>query len=628
MRSACRLLLVLLVSTHIALGNPVNELDYQGRVLVNDLPFQGNGFFKFAITDQTGATNYWSNDGTGAGQPVAHLTNAVFNGVFSSVLGAPPMAAMNPAIFNNGSNLFLRVWFGVATNSFSEMLPAQRIVSSAYAINAGLVGGLSATQIQAAAVSVATNSITLAGDIVGSPHANSIAAGAIVNADVSTTAAIAASKIANTALVTTATFAGDVAGTFGNLQLGAGVVFDAEVNALANIAGTKLQQATTSNVGAAQFAVGAVAPLRAIDDSDARLNAFGIVNTHTASAPNSAFSITGGSGIAVSNMPGNVVHISIAGPSGIPLQNVYFVATNGLPGNTGTISSPLDDPQAAYSLAAAGGLPAAVVIAAGNFGASNLQLTNGDVHVIGFGRPELGSLTVSATPSASTGKQRVEGIVFLGNSAIDANGDRTKLFNCNFLDGLFVDADGVEIQSCHFARPQSSGSALVIGQIAACDAIGIYQSSIQNNDFGAAALNIGTVGALEVIGCEIVNEEGASGAAISDQTIATPVLHQYSYNYIKGPTPGAGSPAVVDPVGLLVPTILFTHNTVYGDVGVPQVLPPSANLQYFANNVVFGQINYTGGQVGWFQAVTPNFDAANNSEYPGPAPVLPSHWDD
>ena len=212
-------------------ANPVSELDYQGRVLVNDLPFTGNGYFKFAIANAGGSTNYWSNDGTGTGQPAGHLTNSVFNGVFSTILGASPMTAINPSIFNNGSDLYLRVWFSTTTNAFSEMLPAQKIVSAAYAINAGLVGGQAPSQLVATAVAQATNGITMAGDVTGTPQANNIAAGVIVDTDVNANAAIAATKIANTALVQSTTFAGDVGGSFGNLQIGAGAVANTEVAA-------------------------------------------------------------------------------------------------------------------------------------------------------------------------------------------------------------------------------------------------------------------------------------------------------------------------------------------------------------------------------------------------------------
>ena len=157
-----------------AFSNPPSELDYQGKVLVNDVPYNGNGYFKFAISDVGGSTNFWSNDGTtgGGGQPLGCLTNPVFNGVFSSVLGAAPMTAINPDIFSNGNDLYLRVWFGTTNSTFNEMLPAQKLESSAYAINSDQVDGMDAAEIVAAA----TNGVSLSGDISGSP-----AAGTTVN---------------------------------------------------------------------------------------------------------------------------------------------------------------------------------------------------------------------------------------------------------------------------------------------------------------------------------------------------------------------------------------------------------------------------------------------------------------
>lgn len=146
-------------------SNPPTELDYQGKVLVSDVPFTGNGYFKFAVGNVGGTTNYWSNDGTTVGQPTGCITNSVFNGVFSTVLGATPMSAINPDIFSNGNDLYLRVWFGTTNSTFNEMLPAQKIESSAYAINADQVDGMDANEIVAAA----TNGVSLSGDITGSP---------------------------------------------------------------------------------------------------------------------------------------------------------------------------------------------------------------------------------------------------------------------------------------------------------------------------------------------------------------------------------------------------------------------------------------------------------------------------
>ena len=117
-------------------------------------------------------------------------------------------------------------------------------------------------------------------------------------------------------------------------------------------------------------------------------------------------------------------------------------------------------------------------------------------------------------------------------------------------------------------------------------------------------------------------------------------LHLYSHNVIKGPPTGTGNPAVADsmlgmppPAG---PTIVFTHNTVYGDVGgTGGIALPVGAPQFFANNSIYGIINFLGpgAPIGWAQAgAGPGLDAAGNAEHPvgwGPGGfTLPSHWDD
>ena len=61
-------------------------INYQGRVAVGTVIFNGNGSFKFALVNAPETTTYWSNDGT-------------------SVAGSPPAAAVSIAVTKD---LFLR----------------------------------------------------------------------------------------------------------------------------------------------------------------------------------------------------------------------------------------------------------------------------------------------------------------------------------------------------------------------------------------------------------------------------------------------------------------------------------------------------------------------------------------
>ncbi|NKB25006.1 MAG: hypothetical protein GKR87_11650 [Kiritimatiellae bacterium] len=162
MKKITQIAAVFILLIQVASANPTPELDYQEKILINDLPFRRNGFFKFAISDLTSTTNYWSHDGTLSGEPIGFMTNRIFNGTFSTTLGASPMIPIDPDIFSNGNELYLRIWFSSATSgTYSEMLPAQKIVSSAYAMNADQIDGLDASELLVNAVSLNGTSLEI-----------------------------------------------------------------------------------------------------------------------------------------------------------------------------------------------------------------------------------------------------------------------------------------------------------------------------------------------------------------------------------------------------------------------------------------------------------------------------------
>src|SRR5215212_2821753 len=71
-------------------------INYQGRVAVGTVNFEGSGQFRFALINATGATSYWSNDGTSVGgsQPTAAITLTVTKGLYSVLLGDTTLANM------------------------------------------------------------------------------------------------------------------------------------------------------------------------------------------------------------------------------------------------------------------------------------------------------------------------------------------------------------------------------------------------------------------------------------------------------------------------------------------------------------------------------------------------------
>lgn len=150
----CRALSVSCVCAFLAFaarGDPPAEIDYQGRITIGKQPFTGTAYFKYAITWEDDSTNVWANDGTPAGEPANGCTQAVTEGRFSTLLGAPPMAPIDPAALDGGRACYFRVWFSQDGQSFREMKPKQKLASSPFALNAGRLGGKDRTYFENAA---------------------------------------------------------------------------------------------------------------------------------------------------------------------------------------------------------------------------------------------------------------------------------------------------------------------------------------------------------------------------------------------------------------------------------------------------------------------------------------------
>lgn len=628
---------------HTAGAGPPAEVDYQGKVLVNDLPFTGACYFKFAIGDAGGATNYWAQDGTGNGEPAAHVTNEVFNGVFSTVLGSPPMAALDPRMFSLNTTLYLRVWFSTTTGGFAEMLPAQRMVSVPYALNAELLDGYHATGI----VSVATNAVTLSGDVSGpvgnvqlQPNVvtsaelanNSVNSSKIVDGSVAS-GDIADGTIVSQDIATDTIAASDIAsGAVGSSEILDGTIVNDDIAASAGVVGSKIQQGTLTNAGVVQLASGSTGT-QVIATGHPALNAYGVVNTLTAAAPRSALSVVGVAPLYVSNQAPSSLVIGLAG-LGLPnLDSVIWVATNGTAAGPGTVELPYDTPQNGYNAAMLRfpSTPAALVIAAGNYG--NLDLNAGNIHVLGLCRPELNRVR-AAMPLASymTSKVRVEGLVVTGQLSQIAflNVTGVKFRNMKFLEGFWLVGHGIELEHCYITqRTGVQFGALRLGDGASLvSTVSLHHCSIEVADGALPALKVEpNIQELEVLWCEIVNRGGGPAITDAEPGPISPV-HLYAHNWIKGPPPTGVQTALNDWQVAQGPTIGFYQNTVFGHVGFANGGQP--HTQFYANNAVHGRINWPGaGVVGWLQAgAGAGADAANNTEFQNEYPQLPDAWDD
>ena len=116
-------------------------ISYQGSIWDGGAPYEGTGYFKFAIVDAAGTTSYWSNDGTSisGAEPTTAVSLLVNNGIFNVYLGESLLPNMtqplNFPIFNDPET-FLRVWFSSNNSTWNLLTPDQAIASVPYAMKA------------------------------------------------------------------------------------------------------------------------------------------------------------------------------------------------------------------------------------------------------------------------------------------------------------------------------------------------------------------------------------------------------------------------------------------------------------------------------------------------------------
>jgi hypothetical protein len=120
-------------------GVAPDVINYQGIVKVGDDPYEGTGYFKFAIVDvSTGDhKNYWANDGTASGEPSSAVPLTVVDGLFNVLLGDTSLSGMTESLDDSNfphDPTYLRVWFSEDGGSFEALEPNQRLASVPYAI--------------------------------------------------------------------------------------------------------------------------------------------------------------------------------------------------------------------------------------------------------------------------------------------------------------------------------------------------------------------------------------------------------------------------------------------------------------------------------------------------------------
>jgi hypothetical protein len=140
-------------------GGAPGLVAYQGEVRVSGVPYNGPGYFKFALVNQAGITTYWSNDGTStAGSPPAAAVQITVNGgLFGVLLGDTSLGGMTQPLAASAfatPDRYLRVWFSSSPGGpFDQLGPDTRIASVPYAlqaqeaVDADTVDGLHAHQL-------------------------------------------------------------------------------------------------------------------------------------------------------------------------------------------------------------------------------------------------------------------------------------------------------------------------------------------------------------------------------------------------------------------------------------------------------------------------------------------------
>jgi len=125
-----------------------SSFNYAGQVNVKGAPFEGNGFFRFALVnfDCTEATTaiaencktLWSNDGssTQGSEPAAAVELIVLNGKFNINIGdnnAVNRIALDPELLQD-QPLYLRTWFDDGKNNSEQLKPDYELKSVPYAL--------------------------------------------------------------------------------------------------------------------------------------------------------------------------------------------------------------------------------------------------------------------------------------------------------------------------------------------------------------------------------------------------------------------------------------------------------------------------------------------------------------
>lgn len=178
-------------------------INYQGRVAVSGVNFNGTGNFKFALVNGNGAQTFWSNDGTSnaGSEPAAAVALLVGNGLYAVLLGDSAIANMQPvpaSVFDNHPDVRLRVWFDDGVNGSQLLAPDQRVGAVGYAMMAGSVpdGAITGAKIANGAVTALQLAPGAAASNLGAGGQSGVSSGGVIlSADPNSASLVAAGYV-------------------------------------------------------------------------------------------------------------------------------------------------------------------------------------------------------------------------------------------------------------------------------------------------------------------------------------------------------------------------------------------------------------------------------------------------
>ncbi len=104
------IVIIALAAAVSAMADLPGHISYQGMLLDGSTPFTGEATFRFALVDSLTNDYFWTNDGS-PGHPDNGIRIPVQDGLFSVLLGAPPMPPIDPSALSTFTqDQALRIW--------------------------------------------------------------------------------------------------------------------------------------------------------------------------------------------------------------------------------------------------------------------------------------------------------------------------------------------------------------------------------------------------------------------------------------------------------------------------------------------------------------------------------------